>query len=79
MTMLLVEQSVPRATSIADRLCLLRIGRSVMDVDARDPAAVETLMGTAFGGEEDAAPSRTSSPTAAGRHTTITSLTDGPP
>jgi len=79
MTMLLVEQSVPRATSIADRLCLLRIGRSVMDVDARDPAAVETLMATAFGGEEDAAPSRTSSPTAAGRHTTITSLTDGPP
>jgi branched-chain amino acid transport system ATP-binding protein len=54
LTMLLVEQSVPRATSIADRLCLLRTGRSVMDVDARDPAAVEKLMGTAFGADEEA-------------------------
>lgn len=49
-TMLLVEQSVPRATAIADRLCLLRTGRSVMEVDARDPAAVEQLMAAAFVG-----------------------------
>lgn len=57
LTMLLVEQSVQRATTIADRLCLLRTGRSVMDVDARDPAAVERLIGTAFSLDGAAAPS----------------------
>jgi len=52
LTMLLVEQSVPRAASIADRLCLLRTGRSVMDVDANDSSAVGRLMETAFGADE---------------------------
>ncbi len=52
LTMLLVEQSVPRATSIADRLCLLRTGRNVLDADARDPAAVEVLMAAAFGADD---------------------------
>ena len=79
LTMLLVEQSVPRATSIADRLCLLRIGRSVMDVDARDAAGVETLMGSAFGGHEGVAASRPSGATAAAPHHTTTSQPDGLP
>ena len=78
LTMLLVEQSVPRATSIADRLCLLRIGRSVMDVEARDTTGVETLMGTAFGGDEGVAASRSATATAAVPSTTTTSQTDGP-
>ncbi len=63
LTMLLVEQSVPRATSIADRLCLLRTGRSVMDVNARDPAAVEKLMTAAFGAEEAGPAAAAASPT----------------
>lgn len=46
--MLLVKQSVPRATSIADRLCLLRTGAISLDVDARDPAAVQHFMATTF-------------------------------
>jgi len=76
LTMLLVEQSVPRATSIADRLCLLGIGRSVMEVEARDTTGVETLMGTAFGGDEGVAASRSAAATAAAPSTT-TSRTDG--
>ena len=65
LTMLLVEQSVPRATSIADRLCLLRTGASALDVDARDPVAVEHLMVTAFSAEGSVSPT---APRDAARH-----------
>lgn len=71
LTMLLVEQSVPRASSIADRLCLLRTGRNVMDVDARDPSAVEKLMTTAFGAEESGPPALPLSATASDRSPSV--------
>lgn len=71
LTMLLVEQSVPRASSIADRLCLLRTGRNVMDVDARDPSAVEKLMTTAFGAEESGPPPSPLSATASDRSPSV--------
>lgn len=49
MTVLLVEQSVERARAFADRLCLIRIGTSVLEVDSNDEAAVSGLLSTAFG------------------------------
>jgi branched-chain amino acid transport system ATP-binding protein len=49
MTVLLVEQSVERARAFADRLCLIRIGSSVLEVDSTDEAAVSGLLSTAFG------------------------------
>lgn len=49
MTVLLVEQSVERARAFADRLCLIRIGSSVLEVDSNDEAAVSELLRTAFG------------------------------
>lgn len=49
MTVLLVEQSVERARAFADRLCLIRIGSSVLEVDSNDEAAVGELVSTAFG------------------------------
>jgi branched-chain amino acid transport system ATP-binding protein len=49
MTVLLVEQSVERARAFADRLCLIRIGSSVLTVDSNDEAAVSDLLKTAFG------------------------------
>jgi len=48
LTMLLVEQSVRRANAFADRLCLIRSGRSVMTADARDPVAEAELIRLAF-------------------------------
>ncbi len=48
LTMLLVEQSVRRASAFADRLCLIRSGRSVMTADGRNPAAEAELVRLAF-------------------------------
>lgn len=74
LTMLLVEQSVPRATSIADRLCLLRTGTTVLDVDARDAAAVEPLMATAFSAD---GPAPTSAPASDSQPLSTSPGTDG--
>lgn len=49
MTVLLVEQSVERARAFADRLCLVRIGSSVLEADSTDEVAVGGLLSTAFG------------------------------
>jgi hypothetical protein len=46
--MLLVEQSIARASAFAGRLCLIRNGRSVMTADGRDPAAAAELVRLAF-------------------------------
>jgi branched-chain amino acid transport system ATP-binding protein len=51
LTMLLVEQSIARASGFADRLCLIRSGRSVLTVNGRDPAQVDELVRLAFAGE----------------------------
>lgn len=75
LTMLLVEQSVPRATSIADRLCLLRTGESVLDVDAQDAVAVEHLMTTAFSAEGSPSPA---GPLAGAGHVPSPLRTNGP-
>lgn len=48
LTMLLVEQSIARASAFAGRLCLIRSGRSVMTADGRDPAAAAELVRLAF-------------------------------
>lgn len=49
LTMLLVEQSIPRASAFADELCLIRTGRSVSTTDSRDKAKVDELVHIAFG------------------------------
>lgn len=49
MGVLLVEQSVIRAAQIADRLCLLRVGRVARMVETSDAAAVSDLVAEAFG------------------------------
>lgn len=51
LTMLLVEQSIARASAFAERLCLIRSGRSVLAVDGKDRAQVDDLVRLAFAGE----------------------------
>lgn len=51
LTMLLVEQSVARASGFADQLCLIRTGRSVMTVAGDDKDGVGRLVRLAFGGD----------------------------
>ncbi len=48
LTMLLVEQSIVRARSFADDLCLIRTGRSITTVQAQDHEAVQRLSRVAF-------------------------------
>jgi branched-chain amino acid transport system ATP-binding protein len=48
LTMLLVEQSIIRARSFADDLCLIRTGRSIATVHAQDHEAVKRLSTVAF-------------------------------
>jgi branched-chain amino acid transport system ATP-binding protein len=48
MTMLLVEQSIVRARDFADRLCLVKTGRSIMTVSCDDHEAVDRLSHAAF-------------------------------
>jgi len=48
MGVLLVEQSVSRAAEVADRLCLVRVGRVVRSVPTSDSAAVDELVADAF-------------------------------
>ena len=57
LTMLLVEQSIARAQAIADELCLLQTGRSVLRVPAADRDGVAALVARAFeeGGARTAA------------------------
>ena len=49
LTMLLVEQSVPRASAFADELCLIRTGRSAMTARVGDKTVVNQLVAAAFG------------------------------
>ena len=49
LTMLLVEQSVPRASEFADDLCLIRTGRSITTVSSRDKGNIDELVQIAFG------------------------------
>jgi branched-chain amino acid transport system ATP-binding protein len=48
LTMLLVEQSIVRARDFADDLCLIRTGRSMTTVGAKDHEAVQRLSSFAF-------------------------------
>lgn len=48
MGVVLVEQSVSRAAEVADRLCLLRVGRISRTVTTGDPHAVDELVAEAF-------------------------------
>lgn len=48
MGVVLVEQSVSRAAEVADRLCLLRVGRISRTVATGDPHAVDELVAEAF-------------------------------
>jgi branched-chain amino acid transport system ATP-binding protein len=52
LTMLLVEQSVPRASAFADDLCLIRTGRSVSTIASQNKASVDQLVQIAFGNEQ---------------------------
>jgi branched-chain amino acid transport system ATP-binding protein len=54
LTMLLVEQSVSRASAFADELCLIRTGYSVKTLKSSDRAEVDQLVQLAFGGEDKA-------------------------
>ena len=49
LTMLLVEQSIHRAQTLADRLCLIRTGEVVATVSASDDRAVYRLTAQALG------------------------------
>ena len=51
LTMLLVEQSIQRAQTLADRLCLLRTGEIVACVAATDEGGVAELASRALGDE----------------------------
>jgi branched-chain amino acid transport system ATP-binding protein len=51
----LVEQSVTRAASVADRLCLVRLGVVSRDVPTTDVTAVDSLVGEAFDIHDDVA------------------------
>lgn len=51
LTMLLVEQSVPRASAFADDLCLIRTGRSVSMIPSQDKENVDQLVSVAFGSD----------------------------
>ena len=48
LTMLLVEQSIARASGFAGRLCLIRSGRSAMTADGTDRGQVDDLVRLAF-------------------------------
>lgn len=48
LAVLLVEQSVSRAAEVADRLCLVRVGRISRTVTTGDAAAVDELVADAF-------------------------------
>jgi branched-chain amino acid transport system ATP-binding protein len=52
LTILLVEQSIPRAQGFADRLCLLRNGTTAMTVDSNDREAVDSLAAIALGQQQ---------------------------
>jgi branched-chain amino acid transport system ATP-binding protein len=52
MAVVVVEQSIARACTVADRLLLISTGRSVRDVASGDTTAVEQLAQIAFGEEE---------------------------
>ena len=49
MTMLIAESSIPRAKAIADRLCLVKSGRSDMTARTDDAGACAALEAAAFG------------------------------
>ncbi len=53
LTMLLVEQSVPRASEFADDLCLIRTGRSITTMSSRDKGSIDQLVQIAFGEGQD--------------------------
>jgi branched-chain amino acid transport system ATP-binding protein len=53
LTMLLVEQSVTRARSFADDLCLIRTGRSLSTISSKDQADVDDLVKVAFGSRQE--------------------------
>lgn len=52
MAVIVVEQSIVRACTVADRLLLVSTGRSLRDVDSGDTAAVEQLAHIAFGDQD---------------------------
>jgi branched-chain amino acid transport system ATP-binding protein len=49
LTILLVEQSVPRASVFADELCLIRTGHSIARIATANKAEVDQLVNIAFG------------------------------
>jgi branched-chain amino acid transport system ATP-binding protein len=49
LTILLVEQSVPRASAFADELCLIRTGHSVTRIATENKVEVDQLVSLAFG------------------------------
>jgi branched-chain amino acid transport system ATP-binding protein len=57
LTMLVVEQSVPRASAFADDLCLIRTGRSAMTAHVSDTGAINQLVAAAFGNGTTEGPS----------------------
>jgi len=58
LTMLLVEQSIARASGFAGRLCLIRSGRSAMVVDGTDQDQVDGLVRVAFATDAPAVTNR---------------------
>lgn len=62
LTMLLVEQSIPLARRVSDRLCLLRTGATQLVARADDDAAVNLLVAAAFGSVGDGRNSMTAEP-----------------
>jgi branched-chain amino acid transport system ATP-binding protein len=55
MAVVVVEQSIARACTVADRLLLVSTGRSVRDVASSDTESVEQLAHIAFGEQEETA------------------------
>ncbi len=49
MTILLIEQNIAMSRTVADRLCLVRAGRIVREVDATDVDAIDALAESALG------------------------------
>jgi hypothetical protein len=54
--MLIAESSIPRASAIANRLCLIKAGVSERIVTASDAAAVAELETAALGGVAGGSP-----------------------
>jgi branched-chain amino acid transport system ATP-binding protein len=53
-SIILVEQNVRRAQEFADRMCMIRIGRSEGTIDANDEAAAEAIEAAALGHQLEA-------------------------